>query len=79
MLFPAFPGDLLRSLSFCTLGPVLGVVIVLFDALVFGIAGLDGIAFECFLGFFVGLSTLSFSVHLKIYFPVIACSGQSFR
>ena len=42
--------------------------------------GVEGTAdLGCFRGFLTGLSTLSFSVHLKIYFPVTACSGQAFR
>lgn len=77
-MLPVLAGDaLLRSLSFKELdkGVAFAVVFTMFcDGGVEGIVDLG-----CFRGFLTGLSTLSFSVHLKIYFPVMACSGQSFR
>ena len=79
-MLPVLAGDtLLRSLSFKELGKVVEFAVA-FAMLEFCAGGVVGIAdLGCFRGFLTGLSTLSFSVHLKIYFPVTACSGQSFR
>ena len=78
-MLAVFAGEgLFRSLSFKGLDK--GVEFAMFAMLEFCAGGVEGTAdLGCFRGFLTGLSTLSFSVHLKIYFPVTACSGQSFR